>query len=749
MNELEAQLKGRFCREQRKQLMDALILRVLGQGGLISTVLPQTEYRAPQVTMSQIVGSVLLKDKRSAIIEAPTGSGKSISYSVPAVIASIMLDKSILISTSTKNLQGQLIEKDLPLLQKMFETYLGLPFQYTVCQGRGNYLCLRRLHRMLELQSSNKKRKKKSKGKYEEINIEDMNEVPEALNIAIQRQKIRENLKTEAERKSFDTLIDWYVSDPSTGDIREFGVEVNKGAMSGIWEKVCSTSDDCMSWKCEYSKKCYFSNAKKVWEKSNICVVNHALFFANRAVVMSGGKAVIPASDTIIFDEADHVQTAAQSFYGLEIHSTWAHRMMERVLPHIGEKGCLYDIISNVKLQQKFINQANVFIESSKVFFDALMTHYLKPGEHIKRYKDDIVVDTKPLTDGLDEFIDLFARAHQAYENVDKDKASEASSFKNSFSRYKDNLINLTTALSDESCYFLEMGHKSSKYGAKTSLKSIPIDSSKSISRATDGYYCVYTSATLAANNTLDYFGGTIGVDPNHTDTTTAILPSPFNFQDNCIIYQPSMPQPNSPDFDSATTKEIMAIEPYIKGGIFVLFTSYSAMMNVVDQIRPILETQRNRRVFVQGVDGVKDKMIKKFRADERAVLFGVSSFWVGVDVRGTALSCVIITKMPFERPDEPINEAMREFLKRKNRSYFADYDLPKATMMIRQGFGRLIRTGTDYGLVVLLDPRLNPKSQYRKDYCHAVMKSLPKCPTISSINDVQAFFNKKEKEKK
>ena len=746
MNEIEAQLRGCFCAEKKSQIMTGLIVRILGSGGLIGKVLPGTEYRESQVTMSQIVGRVLLKEKQSAIIEAPTGSGKSLSYSVPAAIASVISNKPILVSTSTKNLQGQLIEKDLPLLKNMFEQYLGFGFDYIVCQGRSNYLCIRRLHRLLDVQSSVKKRKRKKRG-YDEIKIDDQDEVPESLMIAIQRQKAKDSLKTEAERKNFDMLMDWYTSNPITGDIREFGVEVNKGAMSGLWERVCSSGDDCMSWKCEYRNSCYFAKAKKTWEEADICVINHALFFANQAVVLGGGKPVIPASDCVVFDEADHVQSAAQNFHGLEIHSSWAHRLMERVMPHIGEKGCLYDIISTVKLQQKFAHQANAFVETSKMFFDTLSAHYLtNPGEHIKRYKENIPVDSQPFIDALNEFSDLFARAHQAYDSVDKDKASEANAFKNSFDRYKNNLVSLTTGINqDENCYFLEAGHKSSKYGQKTSLKSIPIDASKSISTSTAGYHCVYTSATLAANNKLEYFGGTIGVDPNSPNTLTGILPSPFNFQDNCVVYQPDMPPPNSPDFDTATAKEILQIEPDINGGIFALFTSYTAMMNVVDQIRPILENQRGRRVFVQGIDGIKDKIILQFREDKRAVLFGVSSFWVGVDVRGSALSCVIITKMPFERPDEPINEAMREFLDRHGKSYFRDYDLPKATMMIRQGFGRLIRTRNDHGSIVLLDPRLNKKSKHHKSYGITVMKSLPECLVTGSITEVQDFLKKKE----
>lgn len=737
------QIRGILSRERRYQVMNGLIMRILGAGGLIGTVLPDIEYREPQVIMSQLVGQVLLAQKKSAIIEAPTGSGKSLSYSVPAVLSSLMREEPVLISTSTKNLQGQLIEKDLPLLKRMFQQCLGIDFDYIVCQGRSNYLCIRKLHRLLDLQSSAKKRRRKKQ--YEEIQIDAQDEVPESLMVAIQRQKVKESLKTETERHNFDLLMDWYVSNPVIGDIREFGVEVNKGAMSGLWEKVCATSDDCRSWKCEYHKSCYFYKAKKSWEKADICVINHALFFANQAIVLGGGNPVIPQSSSIIFDEADHVQSAAQSFHGLEIHSSWAQRMMERVLPHIGEKGCLNDIVGTVKLQQKFIHQANGFIEQSKIFFDTIAEQYIKPDAYIQRYKDSIVVDSTPFLSEIDSFIDLFARAYQAYESIDKDKATEAAAFQGSFKRYKDQLTQLTAQVDvNENCYFIEKGHKSSRYGHKISLKSIPIDASKSISRSTATYHCVYTSATLATNNNLDYFGGTIGVDPKLPSTITGILPSPFDFEKSCVIYQPNMPPPNSDAYDTATVEEILKIEPNIDGGIFVLFTSYTAMMNVVEEVRPILENQRQRSVFVQGIDGAKDKIIEKFRADKRAVLFGVSSFWVGVDVRGSALSCVIITKMPFERPDEPINEAMREFLTRHNKSYFFDYDLPKAIMMIRQGFGRLIRTNKDYGVVVLLDPRLNINCRYHKGYGTAVMESLPKCTVTGNIKLLQDFFLKR-----
>jgi len=747
MNNLEAKLKS--IGSDKQALIKNMITSVLGEGGLIKKYLPDTEYREAQVDMSHIVADVLVKQKQCAIIEAPTGSGKSLSYSLPAAIASHIHDMPVFVSTSTKNLQGQLIDKDLPLLQKIFLNDFGIDFKYVVCQGRSNYLCLRRLHRMLDLESISKKKKRNKKGsKYEEILMDDIaiEAVPEIVQLSIQRMKVKESLATERERQAFDSLMDWYMGDPKTGDVRDFGVEVNKGAMVSIWEKVCSTSDECLSWKCPYSGSCYFQKAKKSWEKADVCIINHALFFANRAIELNGGTGVLPESQFIIFDEADHVQSSAQGFYGIEMHSTWAVRIAERILPQIGEKGCLYDIVNTVKAQQELAERANHLVGISRAFFDEIDERYLVDSKNgLKRYKEKISVDAAPVISVLDSFIRLFADAETLYTDCDKDKATDARSFHSSFCRYKAALISLTQDINvDENCYFIEAGFKATKYGKKISLKAIPIDVSKFIKKATEGMHCVYTSATLAAHNELNYFAGTLGININN-NTVTAILPSPFDYKKNCIVYQPLMPKPSAPEYQQAVIKTVMELEKIINGGIFILFTAYSTMMSVMEATRTSLE-QRGRKVLVQGIDGYKDKMIADFRENKTAILFGVTSFWVGVDVRGSALSAVIITKMPFERPDEPINEAMKEFLERNGRSYFLDHDLPKATMMIRQGFGRLIRTRGDYGVVVLLDSRLNSKTPSYKQYGGGVMKSLPDARVVGNIKDVESFFNNKEK---
>ena len=750
MNSFEAKLKGIGTNKQ--QLIHEIIEQVIGQNGVIKKFLSDTEYRQSQVEMSKIVGDILVRTKKCAIIEAPTGSGKSLSYSLPAIIASKMHGLPIFVSTSTKNLQGQLIDKDLPLLQKLFKSEFDIDFKFVVCQGRSNYLCLRRLHRMLEIESTSKKRKKKKSKKFEEVlmdepEIEDA--IPEVIQLSIQRRKVKEGMATERERRAFDILMDWYINDPKVGDVRDFGVEVNKGAMTSIWQKVCSTSEECLSWKCPYSNSCYFQKAKKSWTKADMCVINHALFFANKAIELNGGKPVLPESRFIIFDEADHVQGAAQGFYGTAIHSTWAIRMVERILPHIGEKGCLYDIVSSVKAQQQLATNANLMVDISRAFFDEIDELYLKDTRNgLKRYKSTISVDTKPFIDCLEGFISLFTDAIKTYEQCDKDRATDASAFHSSFTKYRDALVDLTSHLDiNANCYFIEAGFKVTRYGKKISLKSVPIDVSKFIQKATAKMHTIYTSATLAAHNELDYFAGTMGIKLDE-NVTTAVLPSPFDYEKNCIVYQPMMPKPGSPEFESAIIHNVFQVEKNVEGGIFVLFTAYSTMMNVVEATRTTLEG-RGRKILVQGIDGYKDKMIASFRADKKAILFGVTSFWVGVDVRGSALSAVIITKMPFERPDEPINEAMKEFLERNGRSYFLDHDLPKATMMIRQGFGRLIRTNVDFGVVVILDARLDKASPNYKRYGGGVIKSLPPAQIVSKIDEVTKFIKKKQKEYK
>lgn len=734
-----------------------VIDQVIGQNGFISQVLSNSEHRPQQVEMAKIVAQVLVRDKQTSIIEAPTGSGKSLAYLVPSVPASLMKTEPIIISTSTKNLQTQLSEKDLPLLKKIFLQEFGVDFSFAVCKGRGNYLCLRRLYRMLDLRSS-KKKKQRKKGKNVEIDM--FQDEPEAITeeweIAEKRNIVKANYQTKEEREAFDLLMDWYQSTPTIGDSFEFGQEVGKGAMASIWSEVCGEADECLSWKCDYAKHCYFTKAKKEWETAQICIVNHALFFANKMIEGKGGKPSLPKSKYVIFDEADHVADAAKKFQGTEVTSTWLPFMLNKISKHSTEKGCLFDVllaraggnlVTGLQTLSYYITE---LISASNAFYTNIEKEYLADSLYLKRYKEPLRCDATKIIQYIEYFIDLATDSLDWHINAkDEVKIMEATSIMNGLSRHKDELLKLVKADKvAEECYFIERQTKLTKQGGhKIKLKSVPIDISQFLKTATKDMYCCYTSATLASDVGLKYFGETVGIDVSNEKVKAAILPSPFNYEKNCLIYTPDMPLPNNGQlFNQKTIEQILTLEPMIDGGIFVLFTSYSSMMEVVNAVRPTLEN-RGRSVFVQGIDGVKDKIVTRFRAAKNGVLFGVSSFWVGVDIQGKALSCVVIVKMPFERPDDPINEATREYLTNKGKSYFKDYDLPKATMMIRQGFGRLIRTKTDYGVVVILDPRLNEWSKEKKFYARTVMTSLPTCRQVCNIREVENFLLGRKKD--
>jgi ATP-dependent DNA helicase DinG len=719
-----------------------LISDILSANGYLEQTLKNYEPRMAQEIMSTLLSDVMLHLKQNAIIEAPTGSGKSMAYSIPAIIASKMMEAPVIISTSTKNLQAQLTEKDLPLLQKIFKKYLKISFSFALCKGRANYLCLRRWHRFLDLQMSKKKRKSKKK-KAEEVDMfadmaNEAADLPESFQLALKRQEVRNKLKTKEEKAAFDVLMDWYITDPQIGDTVELGVEVNKGAIAGMWAKVCSDGDDCMRWQCPYFQSCYFAKAQKAWADADLCIVNHALFFANRSVIAANGKGFLPETKTVVFDEADHVPGVAANFFGTEITSSWVPYMADRFLPEISSKGFLGSVL-NATEQKEVTLTVNELLKASKAYFAQIQKFI--GNKSSKRFKTDLPADRSEVDKYLGIIINYIRKAkvhHTAAGNKELETVGEG--FFKHFTGFKKRLLETTSDIKNDTCYFAQCSQKQTKYGKKVTVTAIPLNTAEMIQKFCKGLYVSYTSATLASDEGLSYFSRAVGVDLDAKDTHQSILDSPFNYLQNCLLYMPNMPIPSAPDFDQQIAKQIREIEPHIDGGIFVLFTSYQSMTKVSQDIRAEMEA-KGRPVFVQGEDGPKNVLTQKFRKAKNGILLGVSSFWVGVDIQGDALSCVIITKMPFERPDEPFNEAMKEYLEAQGRNYFKDCDLPRATTMIRQGFGRLIRTKRDRGVVVILDSRLNPSSRFKKGYSNAVLDSLPECGICYELQPVIDFM--------
>ena len=723
--------------------MEELIQQVLGNTGILAQTLPNFEPRIQQIVMANFAGEVLLKRKQNAIVEAPTGSGKSMAYSIPAIIASKMQEIPVIISTSTKNLQAQLVEKDLPLLQSVFQK-LGLPFSFTLCKGRANYLCLRRWHRFIDLQASKKKRKSRKKAADTQIDMfaqDELAEMPEAMQLAIKRQEVKAKLQTQDEKEAFDALMDWYISDPQVGDTNELGVEVNKGAIAGMWSKVCSDGDDCMRWQCPYSSACYFAKAQKTWSEADLCIVNHSLFFANRSVLMNGGKGFLPETKFVIFDEADHVPGVAADFFGTEITSSWTPYMIDRFLPEVSGKGFLGSILSTT--EQKTVTQlVNELLKTSREYFTQVQK-FIGKGKNTKRFKSPLPIDKTPFINNIQALIPYINTARAKHSSSgNKELTTVAEAFYKHFTNFLNKFNQTTTNIKPDVCYFAQCSDKQTKYGNKVTITAIPLSTAEMIQKNCKGLNVCYTSATLASDEGLNYFAKAVGVDLNDKSTVSTVLNSPFNFLQNCLLYMPPMPLPTSPEFDQHIITRLREVEPHVKGGIFVLFTSYSSMTTVAQAIRQEMEA-KGRPVFVQGEDGPKNVLTQQFRAAKNGLLLGVSSFWVGVDIQGDALSCVIITKMPFERPDEPFNEAMKEYLEQQGGSYFRDCDLPRATTMIRQGFGRLIRTKRDRGVVVILDPRLNPSSRFKKQYGNAVLDALPECSISYDLTEVVDFLQK------
>ncbi len=669
---------------------------VFADSGTLARTLPTFESRPAQRAMADAVAGTL-QNGGILLVEAGTGTGKTLAYLVPAILSG----ERVLVSTGTKNLQEQIYFKDLTILREA----LGVPFTATYMKGRANYLCLHRFESFRELAQNGMPR-----------------------------------LFGESAAQIFLPILEQWSRTTETGDRAEIA---DLPEDLPFWGEIAATSENCIGTECPRYSDCFVTRMRARAADSNLVVVNHHLLCADAAVRQSAYGEVIPECHYAIVDEAHQLEDVATQYFGVSVSNYRFDEIArdgERLVAAgiAGDKGGdLGAVLERVRERAHdfFRTVANTVpmrapqASESRIRITAA-THdpYYEEAALLMGSLDQLEATAaliKPIAPGQatgpGEPLRVAKRA--SGESVKLDLAGLA----HRAGELRDELRFILKANERDYVYFMETR------GRGVFLRAAPIDVSNILNdvlfdrmRAT-----VLTSATLTVEGRFDYIRTRLGL--NRSGTNVLKLASEFDYKQQAILYLPRrMPDPRSVDFTAAAAREIISILEASRGRAFVLFTSYAAMR----AIQAIAEVELPYPILVQGT-APRSALLDQFRATPNAVLLATSSFWQGVDVMGDALSCVIIDKLPFASPGDPITAARIEAVAERGGQPFGDYQVPLAILTLLQGLGRLIRHRDDRGVLAVLDPRLQTMGYGRR-----FLASLPPALVTREIADIRRFFN-------
>lgn len=606
------------------------------------------EARPQQAQMAAAVASAIETGKH-LVAEAGTGVGKSFAYLVPAVLAALESQTRAVISTHTIALQEQLMGKDIPFLQR----HLGRSFKAVLAKGRGNYLCLRRLAR--------------AEGFSGDL-------FPSSQMTALAR------LKAWAQTTADGTLQDLAEQPPHE-----------------VWSSVNVEHGNCMGHRCPEFKRCFLMQARAAMRDAAVIVVNHHLFFSDLAMRRAGGS-LLPDAPVCVLDEAHQIEGAAGDHMGLRLSQyTFEHWLRRLFVPESG-KGLL------VALRQGEAQNMAVRVRASlDTMFEAIQEATglsVQRSQH--RLRQPLAVETAA-PELIHRLCVLVRKIHDDIEGLDT--RAELAAARRRGEELAVSLESFLTQSLPDQVYWLELEGARRK---QIVLYSAPVEVGPVLQEDLFAKVrtVVMTSATLAVNGTLSYFKERIGAG----DAEEAAFGSPFDYERQMRVFLPrAMPEPAAPEFAAASARAICRLLDLTRGSAFVLCTSVAFLRDVLARVQPHCD-RMGYPVLAQGAGMPRHLMLEQFKRNVGSVLFGLDSFWQGVDVRGEALRNVIITRLPFSVPDEPLVAARMERIRERGGDPFRDFSLPEAVLKFRQGVGRLIRARGDTGIVAILDPRLQQK---------------------------------------
>jgi len=655
--------------------MSDYIKDVFGAGGVLARSLPRYEPRAGQIELSEAVDEAL-RDGKHLLAEAPTGTGKSMAYAVPAAWHTTRgMRTRVVIATANIALQEQLVGKDLPFLKRV----LPFPFEFALAKGRSNYVCLDRL-----------------------------DHADEAL-----------GKMAPDDASAFDRLLGW-ARTTATGDVSE----LPEVPVYRLWGELSVGSDQCKGSRCPRRDECFVQRAKAAAALANVVVANYHLLFADVSVrgETDDSVGVLPVYDAAVLDEGHRAADIARDFFGLKTSEAACRRLVNDAMRTMRD--------AQVDGVPGDVERALVAVEDEAGIFFARMLAYKRSKDYRVRLRRPGEINASTLAGSLQRLGKQFI----AFGDDASFDGGDRAAFRNIARRANEHAACLSRASDmanpDGEVYFIEES-PGGRGGPRAAVCIKPIDVADDLRAGLFGKAASVTAMSATMTTVAGDFEH-VAIDLGVDESAEVVVPSPFDMARQALFIVPAtMPDPNDSAFREEMANAVLRTVELAEGRTLGLFTSYRNLNLAAERLRSNGIASKYR-VLVQG-EGSRTALVEEFRRDVSSVLLGTESFWEGIDVPGEALSCLIIDRLPFATPEDPVLDAVAE---RDPKGWFQKWSLPRALIAFRQGFGRLIRSTTDRGVVVCLDRRVHEKA-----YGRQFIKSLGGVRCTRNLDDVRVFL--------